>query len=104
MGRAMEKVETITEAVELLLDKAAAQESLIFLLAHYVIDTGTVSAAELADHIRGYEMPTDTSGVRQLREFYAAVIGGDRPRPSLMKGGREDRKPAADPMRRPTKT
>lgn len=72
----MESVETLTEAIQHLLDKSAAQESLMLLLAQYIVETGTVTAPELAEHLRRYAMPTDTPEIRTLRDFYADVIGG----------------------------
>jgi hypothetical protein len=72
----MESLETLTEAVEHLLDKSAAQESLLFLLAHYVVETGAVTAPALAEHLRRYDVPSDTPEILVMRNFYADVIGG----------------------------
>lgn len=72
----MESIETLTDAIQHLLDKSAAQESLILLLSHYVVETGTVTGPDLAKHLRRYAMPADTPEVRELRNFYADVIGG----------------------------
>lgn len=72
----MESIETLTDAIQHLLDKSAAQESLILLLSHYVVETGAVTAPDLAAHLRRYAMPSDTPQVRELRNFYADVIGG----------------------------
>ena len=85
----MESLETLTEAVELLLDKMAAQESVIFLLARYLVDTRVVTDAELADRLRWYTMPNDTPAVVQLRRFYADVIDGGGPRLSVIEGGKD---------------
>lgn len=72
----METIETLTDAIQHLLDKSAAQESLMLLLAHYVVETGAVTAPDLAEHLRRYTMPSDTPEIRELRNFYADVIGG----------------------------
>ena len=72
----MEEADTLADAIELLLERCSAQESLLFLLSHYMIEAGAVSAPALAEHLRGYTGPCDTPGITKFRHFYADVIGG----------------------------
>jgi hypothetical protein len=87
----MKSTETLEDAIDHLLDKMAAQESLMFLLARYVVDTGVVTEGELAEHIRAYSMPEDTLGTKRLRDFYADVIdGGSTRRFMVIDGSKTD--------------